>query len=145
MAAVTAGMRERRYPTGLTTWGPLPGTGTMHILWPGPGSGLFLVIGQPDTAGSQMTRIGHASASGSYDTRTGARRAVQAFIAADGVISGDRRARRLTRLCRVGAPRWLRLAGRFYARNVPQLGAISTRPSSARARRALLTVRRVLP
>jgi hypothetical protein len=41
-------MRERRYPTGLTTWGPLPGTGIMHILWPGPYSALFLVTGQPD-------------------------------------------------------------------------------------------------
>ena len=79
---MTAGMRERSYPTGLTTWGPLPGTAVMHILWPGPGSGLFLVIGQPDTAGVLMTM--HPSASGSYGTRTEARRAVHAFIAADG-------------------------------------------------------------
>jgi hypothetical protein len=74
-------MRERRYPTGLTTWGPLPGTGTMHILWPGPGSGLFLVMGQPNAPGSQMTRIEHVSASGSYGTRTEARTAVRAFTA----------------------------------------------------------------
>lgn len=81
---MTGGMRERSYPTGLTTWGPLPGTAVMHILWPGPGSGLFLVIGQPDTAGVPMTRIEHASASGSYGTRAEARSAVHAFIAADG-------------------------------------------------------------
>jgi hypothetical protein len=84
VTAVTAGMRERRYPTGLTTWGPLPDTGIMHILWPGPGSGLFLVIGQPDTVGVPMTRIEHPSASGSYDSRAEARKAVHAFIAADG-------------------------------------------------------------
>ena len=77
-------MRERQYPTGLTTWGPLPGTGIMHILWPGPGAGLFLVIGQPDTADVPMTRVEHASASGTYGTRDGARTAVRAFIAADG-------------------------------------------------------------
>jgi hypothetical protein len=77
-------LRERRSPTGLTTWGPLPGTGIMHILWPGPGAGLFLVIGQPEDAGVPMTRIEHASASGTYDDRNGARRAVHAFIAANG-------------------------------------------------------------
>jgi hypothetical protein len=77
-------MRERRYPTGLTTWGPLPGTAIMHILWPGPGSGLFLVIGQPEAADVPMTRIEHRSASGAYDTRAVARKAVHAFIAAEG-------------------------------------------------------------
>jgi hypothetical protein len=81
---MTAGMHELRYPTGLTTWGPLPGTAIMHILWPGPGSGLFLVIGQPEAADVPMTPIEHPSASGSYDSRAGARKALHAFIAAEG-------------------------------------------------------------
>lgn len=57
----------------------------MHILWPGPGpgSGLFLVIGQPDAI-VPMSRMEHPSPSGTYDGRDAARNAVHAFIAADG-------------------------------------------------------------
>jgi hypothetical protein len=109
---MTAGMRERRYPTGLTTWGPLPGTGIMHILWPGPGSGLFLVTGQPDTAGVPVTRIEHASASGTYDTAPG--HAGQPTPSSRRTAVAGHEGARLTRPRTDGArPRWLPAGGAF--------------------------------
>jgi hypothetical protein len=68
---------------GITYWGPLPGTAAMHIMWDGPGSGLFLYGGDPSAAGTpQGRRIEHPSASGTYATAREAEKAVAAFVAA---------------------------------------------------------------
>lgn len=77
-------LRERPYPTGLTVFGPVPGADLTFVMWPGPGSGLFLVIGDPDTTEAGMARIERPSADGTYDTQVAARRAARAFIEAGG-------------------------------------------------------------
>lgn len=66
-------------PTGLTVW-RLPDS-TLEIMWPGPGSGLY--IGRATTPGGSVVRIQHPTADGVYDNRTSASRAVTAFVKAD--------------------------------------------------------------
>jgi len=74
-------MRRRPLAFGITKWGPLPGTGDMHILWDGPGCGLHLYASDPERGGLGQ-RIRHPSASGTYDVLREAQRAVDAFVAA---------------------------------------------------------------
>lgn len=67
---------------GITHWGPLPGTEAMHVQWDGPGSGLYLYAGSPETAATPGMRLRHDSAAGTYATLRAAERALGAFIAA---------------------------------------------------------------
>lgn len=66
-------------PTGLCVWS-VPRT-DLQIMWPGPGSGLFL--GRPLDVGGAVTRISHRTADGSYDTQRAAAKAVNAFVRVD--------------------------------------------------------------
>jgi hypothetical protein len=76
----------KRSPTGLTLWPMLPeeaqGGTPMSIVWPGPGSGLYLGIRATEPGGS-MVRIEHRTADGQYDTFKQAQKAAHAFAAAD--------------------------------------------------------------
>lgn len=67
---------------GITYWGPLPGTDAMYVQWDGPGGGLYLYAGNPESAGAPGMRVRHPSAGGTYDTTREAERALAAFIAA---------------------------------------------------------------
>jgi hypothetical protein len=73
-----------RHPVafGITWWGPLPGTGAMSVQWDGPGSGLYLYAGNPETSAVPGMRVRHPTASGTYATLREASGAVGAFIAA---------------------------------------------------------------
>jgi hypothetical protein len=73
-------LQHRTYPTGLTVWS-LPGSDVMSVVWLGPGAGLSLGF-NVDQPGGTMARIEHPSASGTFDTRKQAEKAVAAFIAA---------------------------------------------------------------
>ncbi len=99
VAVMTGTLRERRCPTGLTTWGPLPGTGIMHIMWMSPGSGLFLVLGQPDTPGAPLTRIGMPAPAGAMAPAPG--------HAGGPCLHRCGQRARLTRPRKDEAPRWL--------------------------------------
>lgn len=78
------GVKITRRPLafGITRWGPLPGTGDMHVLWDGPGCGLFLYARDPERTRALGSPIRHPSASGRYQTVKEAEKAVQAFVAA---------------------------------------------------------------
>jgi hypothetical protein len=89
--SATAKLSRRTSPTGLTVWGPLPDSTGMFILWPGPGGGLNLCVGDPSEVGTSVTRIEHPTASGTYDTRKQAQAAVEAFTAAAGESIAKRR------------------------------------------------------
>jgi hypothetical protein len=80
---VTALQLPPRHPLalGITYWGPLPGTRGMHVQWDGPGSGLYLYAGSPETATVPGARIRCAGACGTYATVREAGRALAAFIA----------------------------------------------------------------
>lgn len=70
-------------PAGVTTWGPLPDTEAMYLMWDGALSGIYLVMGEPTQASSSSTRVRHPSASGAYHSLEQARAAVKRFIEAD--------------------------------------------------------------
>lgn len=76
-------MKLRRHPLawGITSWGPLPGTEDLHVMWDGPGSGLFLAKGDPGAVELRKP-IRHPSASGTYQTLREAEKAASAFAAA---------------------------------------------------------------
>jgi hypothetical protein len=84
-----AGIPLPRHPLafGITYWGPLPGTGAMHVQWDGPGTGLYLYASDPTTAAVPGMRIRHHSASGTYGTVRTAESAVRAFLASVEVTS----------------------------------------------------------
>lgn len=67
---------------GITYWGPLPGTASVHVQWDGPGSGLYIYPGDPARARVPGMRIRHDAASGTYATLREAEKALAAFIAA---------------------------------------------------------------
>jgi hypothetical protein len=71
-------------PTGLTIW-PLPSPGDaggrLSLVWPGPGSRLYLGLDATRPGGS-LVPIDHPTASGQYATRKDAARAAAAFVAA---------------------------------------------------------------
>jgi hypothetical protein len=75
-------LRRQPLAFGITKWGPLPDTEDMHIMWDGPGCGLFLYPRDPERRGSLGMRIRHESAGGKYQTVREAERAVKAFVAA---------------------------------------------------------------
>lgn len=77
-----AKLQRRPYAFGMTSWGPLPDTEDMHVMWDGPGSGLYLYAADPGSGSALPMRIRHASASGTYGTVREAERAVRAFVAA---------------------------------------------------------------
>jgi len=68
-------LRSHTGPAGAVEWVGR----TASYFWFGPGSGLWLSIGEDHTS---CTRIEHPAADGSYDTRAQAQRAVSAFRAA---------------------------------------------------------------
>jgi hypothetical protein len=74
----------QRHPLafGITYWGPLPGTADMHVQWDGPGSGLYLYAGNPETAVVPGVPVRHESASGTFGTLREAEHALARFIAA---------------------------------------------------------------
>lgn len=69
------------YAIGATSWGPLPDTEDAHIMWDGPGSGLYFYPRYSDITAPHM-RIRHETANGTYDTLKQAEKAVYAFIEA---------------------------------------------------------------
>ena len=76
-------LQRHPYAMGITSWGPLPDTENMYIMWDGPGSGLYLYPHDPDLASSAALgmRIRHTSASSLYGTLKQAGKAVHAFVA----------------------------------------------------------------
>jgi hypothetical protein len=72
--------KQQVSPTGLTLW-PIEAHPDMSIIWPGPGSGLFLGIRATEAEGN-MTRIQHPTANAVYESRLDAGRAARAFAEA---------------------------------------------------------------
>jgi hypothetical protein len=73
-----------RHPValGITWWGPLPGTAATSVQWDGPGCGMYLYPGNPESAAIPGQRVRHPSAAGTYATLRQAERALAAFIEA---------------------------------------------------------------
>jgi hypothetical protein len=85
---VSAKLKRTPYAFGMTSWGPLPGTRDMHVLWDGPGGGLYLYARDP-SSGAVGRGIRHSSAGAEYKTLREAERAVDAFVAVGIAADGD--------------------------------------------------------
>jgi len=83
----------RRGVTGAVAWGS-PRLHGWHILWYGPGSGLYLTSGGRS---SSLVRIEHWAADGQYRSEREAARAARAFIEAPPMTRGSRMANRARR------------------------------------------------
>ncbi len=67
---------------GMQQWGPVPGTSRIYLMWDGPGSGIYVYVGDPQAQGSLGHRVEHPTADGTYDDLKSAQKAVDAFVEA---------------------------------------------------------------
>ena len=94
MTALPPAPPRRPYAFGLTSWGPLPGTGDLHLMWDGPASPLFLLKGDLGITRIRH-QVRHPAACGMYVTWQQAERAVReltaVWLAAEQAESGETR------------------------------------------------------
>ena len=66
---------------GAQLWGPVPGTERIYLMWDGPGSGIYVYVGNPQEPGTLPGhQVQHPSANGTYDKLKDAQAAVDAFV-----------------------------------------------------------------